>query len=243
MEMMNTTLQRFWLASLTIILVMTTAFGCTGYEEDQDMKHGAQGHVDDSEGTHKGHGNIEEHGTQNEHDTEGEHGSDDVHAGQHHHMTENEEDSAQPSPYVHMTERDIRALSAQEIDALLAGEGAGYALSAELNHYPGPLHVLELADKLELDTAQKEKVQHVYDEMKEEAQKWGRRLVDLEEELETAFREDEITTETVEQLTSEIAQTDGKLRETHLLAHIEMTSILSAEQVKQYDDLRGYTQE
>jgi hypothetical protein len=242
MERMNTTLQRFWLASLTIILVMTTAFGCTGYEEDQDMKQVAQGHGDDSEVTHEGHGNIEEHGTQNEHDKEGEHGSGDVHAG-HHHETEDEGDTAQHSPYVHMTERDIRALSEQEIDALLAGEGAGYALSAELNHYPGPLHVLELADKLELDTAQKEKVQHVYDEMKEEAQKWGRRLVDLEEELETAFREDEITTETVEQLTSEIAQTDGKLRETHLLAHIEMIRILSAEQVEQYDILRGYTQE
>ena len=33
---------------------------------------------------------------------------------------------------------------------LRAGRGMGLALAAELNGYPGPAHVLELADKLDL---------------------------------------------------------------------------------------------
>lgn len=41
--------------------------------------------------------------------------------------------------------RDIKALSSDEVAALLAGKGMGYAKAAELNGYPGPAHVLEHA--------------------------------------------------------------------------------------------------
>ena len=54
------------------------------------------------------------------------------------------------SPYVGMQTRSIKALSDQQIADLKAGRGMGLALPAELNGYPGPAHVLELADQLGL---------------------------------------------------------------------------------------------
>ena len=39
----------------------------------------------------------------------------------------------------------------------LAGAGMGYAKAAELNSYPGPMHVLELADRLGLTPDQQTK--------------------------------------------------------------------------------------
>src|SRR5687767_11125254 len=52
------------------------------------------------------------------------------------------------SPYVGQEDRAIKALDAKDVDGLLAGSGMGYAKAAELNGYPGPMHVLELAEKL-----------------------------------------------------------------------------------------------
>ena len=54
------------------------------------------------------------------------------------------------TPYAGMQTRSIKALSDQQIADLRAGRGMGLALAAELNGYPGPSHVLELADKLDI---------------------------------------------------------------------------------------------
>ena len=59
------------------------------------------------------------------------------------------------TPYAGMQARPIKALSDQQIADLKAGRGMGLALAAELNGYPGPLHVLELADKLDLSAEQR----------------------------------------------------------------------------------------
>ena len=58
------------------------------------------------------------------------------------------------TPYAGMQARSIKALSDQQIADLGAGRGMGLALAAELNGYPGPSHVLELADKLDLSADQ-----------------------------------------------------------------------------------------
>jgi len=57
---------------------------------------------------------------------------------------------AYAQPYAGQNARDIKALSAAEVAQYLAGDGMGYTKSAELNGFPGPLHALELADKLHL---------------------------------------------------------------------------------------------
>ena len=59
------------------------------------------------------------------------------------------------TPYAGMQSRPIKALSDQQVSDLRAGRGMGLALAAELNGYPGPSHVLEFADQLELSAEQR----------------------------------------------------------------------------------------
>src|SRR5712691_2371518 len=61
---------------------------------------------------------------------------------------------AQTSPYAGEQQRSIKALSERDIAELQSGHGMGLAKSAELNGYPGPAHVLELAAPLELTAEQ-----------------------------------------------------------------------------------------
>ena len=51
----------------------------------------------------------------------------------------------QSQPYGGMQARPLKALSSEELADLKAGRGMGLALAGELNGYPGPKHVLELA--------------------------------------------------------------------------------------------------
>ncbi|UCZ53759.1 hypothetical protein LGQ02_02945 [Bacillus shivajii] len=148
---------------------------------------------------------------------------------------------AETSPYVDLTNQEIKALPEGRIQALLNGAGAGYALSAELNSYPGPLHTLELAIELSLSDEQRETTEELYNGMKEEAQKIGEQIVNLELQLENAFRSKDITKNDVDNITNQISTLDGKLRSVHLKAHIDMIDVLTNEQIKMYDELRGYS--
>jgi len=88
------------------------------------------------------------------------------------------------TPYAGMQTRGIKALSDSQIGDLQAGRGMSLALAAELNGYPGPLHVLELADKLGLSAEQRGKVQQLFDSMKAEAVSLGAKLIEQEAELD-----------------------------------------------------------
>src|SRR5918993_1143264 len=70
-----------------------------------------------------------------------------------------------PQPYAGLQSRAVKALSEQEIVGLRAGRGMGLALPAELNGYPGPVHVLELGDQLRLIKEQRTCVQQFLDAM------------------------------------------------------------------------------
>ena len=68
-------------------------------------------------------------------------------------------------PYAGQQARAIKALSDDDIAALRAGEGMGMAKAAELNGYPGPVHVLALAAQLGLTEDQRHGVQAIFDRM------------------------------------------------------------------------------
>ena len=72
-------------------------------------------------------------------------------------------------PYAGLQERPVKALSEREVADLRAGRGMGLALAAELNGYPGPLHVLEHADALGLTPEQRGRSQALFDAMKADA--------------------------------------------------------------------------
>jgi Spy/CpxP family protein refolding chaperone len=144
------------------------------------------------------------------------------------------------SPYTSQEARAIKALSDDEIQALLNGQGMGLAKAAELNHYPGPRHVLDMASQLGLSETQRTEVQRIYDRMHHEAIRLGNLLIAKESELDRLFANKEIDAPTLQRVAQAIAQLQGELRITHLQAHLDMKHILSSDQVAQYDVLRGY---
>ena len=145
------------------------------------------------------------------------------------------------SPYSDQLTSPIRGLSAQEVDNLLNGRGAGYARTAELNSYPGPLHILELQDQLKVSTEQLQQVESVFQKMNAQAKTLGQDIVERERELSAAFANKQIDPSELQTQTQQLAELYGKLRATHLEAHIEVTPLLSSEQIATYDNLRGYT--
>jgi hypothetical protein len=145
------------------------------------------------------------------------------------------------SPYAAHQEREIKALSAEEVEGYLNGDGLGMALPAELNGYPGPRHVLELAEQLELGEQQATEVRRIHDSMKARAVELGTQIVQLERRLDHEFADGSITLTALESLTDEIAMLQGKLRAVHLRAHLELADVLTDTQREEYDRLRGYT--
>jgi Spy/CpxP family protein refolding chaperone len=122
----------------------------------------------------------------------------------------------------------------------LKGHGMGLAKAAELNHYPGPRHVLELAKQLHLSAAQSAQTQKAYDKMHAEAVRLGKLIVAKEKQLDSLYATQKIDATQLRALAGEIARLQGELRFTHLNAHLEMKKILSPQQVAKYDELRGY---
>lgn len=145
------------------------------------------------------------------------------------------------SPYAGMQDRAIKALSPEEIAGLEAGDGMGFALSAELNGAPGPRHVLDLADSLALDADQSAAVEDIYQRMRQEAVRLGADLLEAEGELDRRFAHGHISEDDVRRLTAEIGRIRGMLRATHLLAHVETLAVLRPAQVDAYQRVRGYT--
>ena len=78
------------------------------------------------------------------------------------------------SPYAGQQQRTIKALSDQEIGDLLEGRGMGLAKAGELNSYPGPLHVLQLAEQLELSDPQRAATNLLYSKMRERSTAAGK---------------------------------------------------------------------
>lgn len=148
--------------------------------------------------------------------------------------------ATQPSSYDGQEQREIKALAPEEIQSYLAGKGAGLAKAAELNHYPGPAHVLELADKLQLSEEQKARTKAIFDAMQKEAVRQGKALVEKEQELDRQFAAGVITTDSLRSTLKQIGELQAEVRRAHLQAHLEQKAILTKEQIAKYDELRGY---
>jgi LTXXQ motif family protein len=144
------------------------------------------------------------------------------------------------TPYAGMQHRSTKALSDQQIADLRAGRGMGLALAAELNGYPGPSHVLELADKLGLSPDQRAGIQRLFDAMKAEAVPLGSRVIEQEADLDEQFASHTVTPESLKASTAAVAATQGELRDTHLKYHLSTVALLSPDQVQRYAELRGY---
>jgi Spy/CpxP family protein refolding chaperone len=144
------------------------------------------------------------------------------------------------SPYAGQEKREIKALSQEDVEGYLGGQGMGFAKAAELNHYPGPKHVLELTRELRLEKAQIDQTKEAYNRMHKDAVSLGRKIVEKERFLDHLFASGRIDVEKLREITLEIGALQGELRAVHLRAHLEMRQILSPHQIQRYDELRGY---
>ena len=148
--------------------------------------------------------------------------------------------NAEVSPYVGKEGQVIKALSEERVQQFLNGDGMGFALSAELNQYPGPKHVIELHDQLSLTNVQLKETKSLYSQMNLEAKVLGADLIENERNLESLFRSGKITPVQIEESVSVIFGLQTKLRSLHLIAHIQQKALLSTEQQNLYQRLRGY---
>ena len=144
------------------------------------------------------------------------------------------------SPYAGQESREIKALSPEEVQDLLSGRGMGRAKAAELNQYPGPRHVLELADQLGLSAAQRAETEQIFEAMQAEASRLGTEIVARERELDGRFAAGTITAPELERLLDELGTLEGRLRMVHLRAHLAQRDVLTPAQRRQYEVLRGY---
>ncbi len=143
-------------------------------------------------------------------------------------------------PYAGMESRAIKALSPQQIADLREGRGMGLALPAELNGYPGPMHVLEHADGLGLSEAQRGATRAIFEAMRAEARALGERLIEQEAVLDRLFTSRAATPAAIDAASAAIGATQAALRAAHLRAHVAQLALLSEEQVRRYVELRGY---
>lgn len=144
------------------------------------------------------------------------------------------------TPYAGLQQREIKALSPEESRAFLEGQGMRLALAAELNGYPGPTHVLELAQPLQLTPQQRQATQALMDAHKAEARALGAEVVEAERALDRAFARRTVTEAELARLTARSAELQARLRAAHLRTHLQQAALLTPHQVTQYQVLRGY---
>lgn len=144
------------------------------------------------------------------------------------------------SAYAGEETRRIKALSPERIAGYLEGRGMGQARAAELNGYPGPKHVLELADRLTLTDAQRQRTRELFERMHAAAVELGQRIVELESGLDAGFAAGEMDADTLKVTLDEISVLEARLRGVHLEAHLEQARILTPNQIRWYARLRGY---
>ncbi|TAJ39512.1 MAG: periplasmic heavy metal sensor [Reyranella sp.] len=145
-----------------------------------------------------------------------------------------------PQPYAGLDSRPVKALSPEQLADLRAGRGMGLALPAELNGYPGPTHVLELAGPLHLTPEQRARTEALVAAMKAEAIPLGERLIANETALDRLFAEKRATVGTLDTAAANVGTAQAALRAAHLRYHLDMMAVLTPEQVARYVALRGY---
>lgn len=124
-------------------------------------------------------------------------------------------------------------------DALLKGLGMGLATIADVNNYPGPKHVIGLKTELSLTRDQLKKTEALDKVVSSSAVAKGEEIVLAEEELYKLFEAGTISEKALRLQLEQIGKLRADLRFIHLQAHLRMKQILTSDQIKQYNEIRG----
>lgn len=162
------------------------------------------------------------------------------HAPQQHQHQHQQGGGGVAQPYAGMQKREVKALSPAEVADLRAGRGMGLALPAELNRYPGPMHVLELAEPLRLSPEQRRRMEALVEAMRAETRPLGEEVIAAEAALDRLFAGARATPSAVTEASGAAGAARGALRAAHLRYHLETRDALTPEQIGRYEELRGY---
>jgi len=133
----------------------------------------------------------------------------------------------------------IPALSEGQQAAYLDGRPMWMASAAELNQYPDPHRVLELATALELTEEQQQVIAALAAETRAQAVDLGKEIIAQEQKLNRIFAWHQATAGNIEDSVFEIGLLQALLRHTHLAAHIRTRELLTETQVERYAELQG----
>jgi len=128
---------------------------------------------------------------------------------------------------------------ATEFDQVVGeGRGFGMAFAADQNGYPGPLHVLELKDRLKLSADQEAKMQRLMHAMFSESKPKSTRLLEAEAKLRRLFAERAADDAAVRTAVGEIERARSEVRLVHLLTHLKTRDLLTEDQRRTYHEAR-----
>jgi Spy/CpxP family protein refolding chaperone len=133
-----------------------------------------------------------------------------------------------------------QAVIPSDREELLKGLGMGLASYAEGNGYPGPRHVLDLKDELGLSRDQLMRTEALEKVISSSAAVKGEEIVQAEEELNKLFASGSVSEKVLRVKLEEIGKLRADLRFIHLQAHLRTKQILTQEQLKRYNELRGH---
>jgi Spy/CpxP family protein refolding chaperone len=127
----------------------------------------------------------------------------------------------------------------REFEAVVAdGRGFGMAFAADRHGYPGPLHVLELADRLVLTDAQRARARALMDAMFAESRPKGAALIAAERRLAELFASGRPDEASVRAAVAEVERLRAELRVLHLTTHLKTRDVLTPGQRRLYHDAR-----
>jgi Spy/CpxP family protein refolding chaperone len=134
---------------------------------------------------------------------------------------------------------EIAQACATEFEKVVGeGRGFGLAFAADQNGYPGPMHVLELRDRLELTADQQAKARDLMHAMFAESRPKSARLLEAEARLRRLFAERVADDAAVRATVAEVERARSEVRLVHLLAHLKTRDLLSEDQRRLYHEAR-----
>jgi Spy/CpxP family protein refolding chaperone len=130
------------------------------------------------------------------------------------------------------------ACSAEFDQVVGDGRGFGMAFAADQNGYPGPMHVLELKDRLKLTADQEAKMQALMHAMFSESKPKGAQLLEAEAKLRRLFADRAADDAAVRAAVAEVERARSQVRLVHLLTHLKTRDLLTEDQRRLYHEAR-----
>ena len=138
----------------------------------------------------------------------------------------------------HDGHRAAEACTTEFEQVIATGRGFGMAFAADQNGYPGPLHVLELRERLGLTADQVAKMETLMRDMFDQSRPKSARLLDAKAKLRRLFADGKADDGAVRTAVAEVERARSDVRLVHLLAHLRTRDLLFEQQRRAYHEAR-----